>query len=392
MRIIPPIIAAVLFLGMLAMPSCSEESQGPALESLSLSRRTLRLVLQVKPSEDEWVQDRALLLASVFPNTPENASSVNWLSRNPLTATVDANGLVTARSGGDVYVVASLDGFRDSCHVFVSLEHVNAESVQLDTREMKMTVGESRTLGFTISPDIATMDMPNWKSTDPSVASVDDNGTVTALREGEAQIVAWAEAPEVADICVVSVDYIKVSSITIPEGAADLLFEGDSPRKIIPTVGPAHATYKRLVWTSSDPSVLVAGQDSTLTPVSHGEVTVRVASDRDPDVYTEFPVSVLVKVTGIVLDKESLILGRGAKQQLVCTLLPGGSTPEEDVVWSSSNPTVASVTSNGEVAGLSNGETVVTASIKAKGETFTASCRVTVRESGTEDMGEEPWL
>lgn len=67
---------------------------------------------------------------------------------------------------------------------------VPVSGITLDQTSLSLSVGESKTLTATVSPDNATDKTVNWSSSDPSVASVDAGGKVTAVKEGSATITA----------------------------------------------------------------------------------------------------------------------------------------------------------------------------------------------------------
>lgn len=81
-------------------------------------------------------------------------------------------------------------------------------------------------------------------------------------------------------------------------------------------------------------------------------------------------------VTGVTLDKESIILPVGKNQTLVATVTPENAT-DKSVTWSSSNTSVATVDQNGKVTALAEGEATITATTKDKG--FKATCKVTAK-------------
>jgi uncharacterized protein YjdB len=84
-----------------------------------------------------------------------------------------------------------------------------------------------------------------------------------------------------------------------------------------------------------------------------------------------------VKVTSVKLNKDSLTLGLDKSETLVATVSPSNAT-NQTVTWSSSNPAVASVSSNGKLTGLKEGTTTITVRTSDGGKT--ATCKVTVKD------------
>ena len=83
-------------------------------------------------------------------------------------------------------------------------------AIELSDSERTVTVGTSFTIAATVKPDDALNRTIIWSSSDPSIATVDENGTVTAIAEGEAIITAES-ADGVKAECKVAVEKAKES-------------------------------------------------------------------------------------------------------------------------------------------------------------------------------------
>lgn len=105
--------------------------------------------------------------------------------------------------------------------VFESLDGtIPVSSVSLNNTDLKLKVGASETLTATVLPNDATDKTVTWRTSDASVASVDNNGKVIAVKEGSANVTA--KAGEKSATCTVTV---QAASDTIPDGAVDLGIE-----------------------------------------------------------------------------------------------------------------------------------------------------------------------
>ncbi len=82
---------------------------------------------------------------------------------------------------------------------------VKVDAIELSESEKKLNVGKSFTITATVKPDNAWNRTVTWSSSDPSIATVDENGTVTAIAEGEAIITAES-ADGVTAECKVTVE------------------------------------------------------------------------------------------------------------------------------------------------------------------------------------------
>ena len=81
----------------------------------------------------------------------------------------------------------------------------SVNKVSLDKTELALTVGDTQTLTATITPDDANNKNVSWSSDKPSVATVDENGTVTAVAVGTANITVKTEDGEKTAVCAVTV-------------------------------------------------------------------------------------------------------------------------------------------------------------------------------------------
>ena len=139
--------------------------------------------------------DTATLVATVAPDNATD-KTVTWESSDPNVATVE-NGVVTPIAAGEATItVTTEDGNKTAeCTVTVSAEEVPAEAIALNKTETTLAVGKSETLKATLTPSTATSTI-TWVSSDTEVATVDDNGKVTAVAVGEATITAFVDANE----------------------------------------------------------------------------------------------------------------------------------------------------------------------------------------------------
>ena len=112
---------------------------------------------------------------------------INWRSSNPEVATVGRSGLVTAVGRGNTEITAEVGGRIVSCSVEV---FVPIESFIFKQTELSIVDGSQENLVLTILPEDATVDQIIWESSDTGVASVSDDGVVSAHREGTVNITA----------------------------------------------------------------------------------------------------------------------------------------------------------------------------------------------------------
>ncbi len=151
---------------------------------------------------------------------PEDATdkTVTWESSDEKVATVDENGKVTAVGGGKAVITVKAGDKSATCEVTVT---VPVTSVTLDKNELSLEKGESAVLTASVDPDDATDKTVTWESSDEKVATVDENGKVTAVAAGTADITA--KVGDKSAVCVLTVTEPKVteSEVTEPDVSTD---------------------------------------------------------------------------------------------------------------------------------------------------------------------------
>ncbi|ANQ52856.2 carbohydrate-binding protein [Flammeovirga sp. MY04] len=160
---------------------------------------------------------------------------------------------------------------------------------------------------------------------------------------------------------------INASSTTITIGNTSTLGAN------LQTVGGAIPCDNSVVWTSSNTNVATVNNSGQVTGVAAGNVTITATASGFTATQNLTVQEVLV--TGVVVSPSDVQLNVGGSQQLTATVAPANAT-NKSVVWSSSNPSVATVSSTGLVSAVTNGSAVISATTVSG--TFVASSDVTV--------------
>ena len=151
---------------------------------------------------------------------------------------------------------------------------VRASAIEFSESEKTVFVGDTFTITATVKPEDAFNRTVTWSSSDPSIATVDENGTVTAIAKGEAIITAES-ADGVKAECKVTVEK-KVAAIELSE-SEKTVFVGDT-FTITATVKPEDAFNRTVTWSSSDPSIATVDENGTVTAIAKGEATITAES------------------------------------------------------------------------------------------------------------------
>ena len=241
-----------------------------------------------------------------------------------------------------------------------------------------------------------------WTSSDESVATVDETGTVTAVAAGEANVTA-----SVKDADIAASTHIKV--VVTPTGVAapesiDLVTNGENTKDLDAKLVPADATDVKLAYESSDESVATVDETGKVTAVANGECTITTyvtaktedaeaselsavaveaadSEETDDSVATmpedlaamdsafgvvpeglkaETKVTVTTNVESVTLDKTEGVLTVGNTVTVTATVTPDTAT-NVSVTWTSSDEAIATVDSEGKITAVAPGTATITA-------------------------------
>lgn len=269
----------------------------------------------------------------------EAASKLNltWTSSDEEVATVDETGLVTAVGAGEADVTVSVAdaNISSTTHVKVVITPTGIEAP--DSIELVTNGENSKALGAKMTPEDATEVKLAYESSDENVATVDENGVVTAVADGECVITTYviADIPATAESAEAKpvVDEVAASEAEVADSAAD----SETP----------------------DDAVASEPEDTTDTDSSFGVV---------PDgLSAETKVTVTTKVEQITLNKTEGTLTVGNSVTVTATVTPDNAT-NATVNWTSSDETVATVDSNGKVTAVAAGNATITATSESDGD------------------------
>ena len=241
-----------------------------------------------------------------------------------------------------------------------------------------------------------------WTSSDESVATVDETGTVTAVAAGEANVTASVKDADIAASTHIKV-VVTPTGVVAPE-SIDLVTNGENTKDLDAKLVPADATDVKLAYESSDESVATVDETGKVTAVANGECTITtyvVADAKDADaselsavaveaadseetddsvatmsedlaamdsafgvvpenLKAETKVTVTTNVEGITLDKTEGVLTVGNTVTVTATVTPDMAT-NASVTWTSSDEAIATVDSKGKITAVAPGTATITA-------------------------------
>ena len=190
------------------------------------------------------------------------------------------------KSGAKGIVVDERYGLADVSNFFNSIQtpdsvmvkgSVAVTGVTISDATATITTGSTKTLTATVAPENAINKSVRWTSSDDAIASVDDEGVVTAIAAGSATITVTTVDGNFTATCAVTVEAatVAVTGVTVsPE--SDTISLASTPAQITctATVTPADATDKSVTWSSSDEAVATVDSDGVVTALTVGTTTI----------------------------------------------------------------------------------------------------------------------
>lgn len=200
-----------------------------------------------------------------------------------------------------------------------------------------------------------------WTSSDESVATVDETGTVTAVAAGEAEITAAVKDTEMQDVCVITVK-VSAKELKVPDTLEVKLNDTDETA-IEAKCEPEDASNISFDFASSDEEVATVDKDGKVKVLKAGECDITTTLMQDGEKVTEKTthVKAFYEVESITLDSNEGKLTVGNSHTIMATVAPEEVAAETTIEWSSSNEKVATVDSNGKVTAVSSGNATITA-------------------------------
>lgn len=327
------------------------------------------------------------MILTYYPATADN-KTVLWSSSNESVARVDANGIVTAVGGGEAKITvtsAENSEIKDECVITV-IEPITG--IILNKSAIELTENESEQLFAIISPENATNKSVTWTSSDVSIAMVSSDGTVYGIKPGQATIMATTVDGGFVALCKVTVKAktVVADAIQLSPNSATIAKGENLQLNVVLT--PDNVSNKTVNWTSTNTNVATVDASGLVRAISEGKTQIIATTTDGSNLSAICEITVenqFISVTKIEINPTSERIAKGKSIMLNAVITPEDASLKT-VSWSSTNPGVATVSQNGEVTAVSEGNAIVIASTQ-DGSNLSAMCQITVYdESGIETI------
>lgn len=334
----------------------------------------------ISPSNPSFFAGQTVQLAvSLFDPTGTLLAGrpIIWQSSAPDIATVGrGSGLVTGVAAGTATIVAidSLSGFAANTSVTVVIP---VATLVVSPPATTLAIGGSQQLiasAFDVSGAPLTGRSVIWSSSNSAVASVSSLGLVTAVAPGTATITASVEGRTATASVTVSPPPVATVRLAPPNANIVVGAVQQFTASAFDAAGEL-LTGRPVTWSTTNAAVATVSSGGLVTGVSQGSATV-VATVEGRTATAAIVVSA-PPVNTVTVSPATATIVTAATQQLTVTMRDGAGTllPGREVAWTSSDPTVATVSAAGLVTGVAVGTATVTAT--SEGKSGTAAITVT---------------
>lgn len=298
-----------------------------------------------------------------------------FTTQNAEVATVDPSGNVTGNNVGITEITCTLAGDKElKCTVNVK-SGKSPSSVTLDQQIITLTRGESAQLNARVLPQ-ETGNYMNFSSSDESVVTVDQNGTINALHAGTAVITVESESTAVSAGCFVRVlsddsdseFSTDVSGVLYNASGEKLtnmpigIFSGDSSAKLT-TDSNGQFRFEKIKGGTY--VLTVYGKNGSEDGISTN-IIVNAKNMRLTCILTDEAVSVMYgsntvtagTVRDIRVSQKNIRLNSGETYDISCALTPPDAK-DSRLFYRSENTDIADVDSSGRITALNEGGTVI---------------------------------
>lgn len=195
-----------------------------------------------------------------------------------------------------------------------------------------------------------------WTSSNPSVASVDENGKVKGIQAGEADITAVMG--KFSATCKIIIEGTSIQPVSIELSSNQIVLNKGETQKLQINFTPADTTNRTVTWKSSNPSV-VKVENGRIFAINQGTavITAETAS-----LSANCTVTVFNPLKEISSNYDKIRLNQGESKRVVISYYPIDTSDDKTILWRSEDEAVATVV-DGVITAVKAGTTVITANV-----------------------------
>jgi uncharacterized protein YjdB len=314
----------------------------------------------------------------------DSTDKIEWLSLDPKVATV-VDGVITGVAAGSTYVQAKAESGADAMITVYVRDPVSG--LTLDKTEVTLNAGEQVKLNPVFTPANPYDQAVKWTTSNGSIATVDNEGNVSALAGGMAVIQCESNDGGYKAICILTIlaqpTATPAPPTPTPRPPVSMSLNHTSYKlglgkklALVPTaVNKENPTYK---WKSSNKKIATVNKKGRVTAKKLGKCKITATMDGEKGISASCSIKVIRSVTSIKLNRNMATVLVGNTFKLTKTVKPKKASVK-GVTWASADTAIATVDDKGNVVGVAPGVVNITATAK-DGSGKYATCIVTVKE------------
>lgn len=313
------------------------------------------------------VGDTAQLKTTIEPAylVTDGLVSYSYESDNAGVVSVDENGVVKALAVGKAKIYTrtkTKNIFLEVSVVDAVTEVVPINAIVATRKNIVALFSDSTvTLEWQLEPANTTQKGVVFSSSDNDIATVDENGVVTAVVPGSVTIlISSSENAEIYDQVVVTFD-VEITGISAKEANVNIDLATTKQYQIEFEYLPNNTTQTGVTFTSTATNVATVDQNGLVSFLKTGNATVKIASKINASIYDEV-VFTITGLSGIIPSQPSYTIAKGDTTCKIAFTYDPADTSSTGVTFSSSNEAIATVAADGTVTKQSNngGSVIIT--------------------------------
>ncbi len=317
-----------------------------------------------------------LFLDLIWEPADTSIQRAEWSSRNPRVATVDLNGVVTGVKKGQAIIEArALDGSGRTAGYTVTVAQ-KPTGVALRETSLNIVAGQGAQLHASVQPLEANERGVVWSSSDPSIATVNSLGHVTAVKRGECTITATSKGNSAASASATVRVIQRVKKVEFTGGNVSLPVR--TTAQLTWNVEPEDADIKEVTFTTNNKRIATVDENGVVTGVSRGTATITATATDGSNRRGQTRVTVIQPVEGVSIQYGVYHVQLDGSLNVKAIIEPRNAN-NQNVNWSTEDEYVATVRDRkniGTVYGRHTGVTTITGVTEDGGYSASAVIRV----------------
>jgi uncharacterized protein YjdB len=313
--------------------------------------------------------DTLRLFANISPNNPTNGNFI-WFSNQTNIATIAQNGVLTAQNNGIVEVIAISQDFSDISDTFlvtITNQNIAAVSLSVVSQSGNYTIntpyGNEQLLAI-FSPISATSPSIFWTVNNPSIATINSNGLLTALSDGIVVVTARAYDENTALATTtfnISNQNTAISNLQLSSSTSSQTISSPSGTlQLVANIIPSIATNQNLLFKSLSANIAQVTQTGQVFAYANGVAQIVAYTQDGSGISDTINITIsnqFITINSILVQSASGItfINTGAGTLQMQTVINPANSSTQNIGWAISDTNLATISALGVLKAKSNG-------------------------------------